>query len=112
MPVETSFEMIVIYVHVALDHRDGISSSYIGFSSFIIVGLIIMTAAVIVTTIRSNAKGMILQITHLTVCIQFQIYIYLFMTSLNIMNGLMLTKHTQTVLTYLVITSIIRPRWS
>ncbi|KAI2662055.1 hypothetical protein H4Q32_007792 [Labeo rohita] len=39
-----------------LDHYDGVSSSYIGFFSFIVVGVVIMTAAVIMTTIRSNAK--------------------------------------------------------
>uniref|UniRef100_A0A8C1ZNN4 Uncharacterized protein n=1 Tax=Cyprinus carpio TaxID=7962 RepID=A0A8C1ZNN4_CYPCA len=39
-----------------LEHHDGVSSFYIGFFSFIVVGLIIMTAAVIVTNIRSNAQ--------------------------------------------------------
>uniref|UniRef100_A0A671TDE0 Uncharacterized protein n=1 Tax=Sinocyclocheilus anshuiensis TaxID=1608454 RepID=A0A671TDE0_9TELE len=34
-----------------------VSSFYIGFFSFIVVGVIIMTAAVIVTNIRSNAQG-------------------------------------------------------
>ncbi|XP_059358860.1 uncharacterized protein LOC132097248 isoform X2 [Carassius carassius] len=38
-----------------LEHHDGVSSFYIGFFSFIVVGVIIMTAAVIVTNIRSNA---------------------------------------------------------
>ncbi|KAL1270319.1 hypothetical protein QQF64_032608 [Cirrhinus molitorella] len=39
-----------------LDYHDGVSSFYIGFFSFIVVGVIIMTAAVIVTTVRSNAQ--------------------------------------------------------
>ncbi|ROI64859.1 Macrophage mannose receptor 1 [Anabarilius grahami] len=37
-------------------HEEGFSLFYICFSSFIAVGLVIMTAAVIVTTIRSKAK--------------------------------------------------------
>ncbi|XP_048066131.1 uncharacterized protein LOC125279946 isoform X2 [Megalobrama amblycephala] len=40
-------------------HEEGVSSFYICFSSFIAVGLVIMTAAVIVTTIRSKAKDSI-----------------------------------------------------
>ncbi|XP_073675602.1 uncharacterized protein [Garra rufa] len=40
------------------DHRDeGVSSFYISFFSFIAVGLFIMTAAVIMATIKSKAKG-------------------------------------------------------
>ncbi|KAI7797934.1 uncharacterized protein LOC130568288 isoform X2 [Triplophysa rosa] len=39
------------------DHREeGVSSSYVGFVSFIAVGLIIMTVVVIVTTFKSNSK--------------------------------------------------------
>ncbi|XP_051758185.1 uncharacterized protein LOC127517072 [Ctenopharyngodon idella] len=37
------------------DHEEVVSLFYICFSSFIAVGLVIMTAAVIVTTIRSKA---------------------------------------------------------
>uniref|UniRef100_A0A8C2IXV3 Uncharacterized protein n=1 Tax=Cyprinus carpio TaxID=7962 RepID=A0A8C2IXV3_CYPCA len=38
-------------------HYEGVSSFYIGFFSFIAVGLFIMTAAVTVATIKSKAKG-------------------------------------------------------
>ncbi|XP_048066116.1 uncharacterized protein LOC125279935 isoform X1 [Megalobrama amblycephala] len=41
------------------DHEEKVSLFYICFSSFIAVGLVIMTAAVIVTTIRSKAKDSI-----------------------------------------------------
>jgi len=41
-----------------LDHcEEGVSSFYISFFSFIVVGLVIMTAAVIIVTFKSNAKG-------------------------------------------------------
>ncbi|XP_026124985.1 uncharacterized protein LOC113107050 isoform X11 [Carassius auratus] len=40
-------------------HYEGVSSFYIGFFSFIAVGLFIMTAAVIVNTVKSKAKGSI-----------------------------------------------------
>ncbi|ROI64855.1 hypothetical protein DPX16_3402 [Anabarilius grahami] len=43
-------------------HEEGVSLFYICFSSFIAVGLVIMTAAVIVTTIRSKAKGVFQQL--------------------------------------------------
>ncbi|RXN04060.1 macrophage mannose receptor 1 [Labeo rohita] len=40
------------------DHHDGgVSSFYIGFFSFIVVGLFIMIVAVIMATIKSKAKG-------------------------------------------------------
>ncbi|XP_058641070.1 uncharacterized protein LOC131545885 [Onychostoma macrolepis] len=39
-----------------LENHDGVSSFYIGFFSFVVVGVIVMTAAVIVTIIRSNAQ--------------------------------------------------------
>ncbi|XP_051524308.1 uncharacterized protein LOC127423781 isoform X2 [Myxocyprinus asiaticus] len=55
---EDQFSETYMYSQPVLDcHKEGISSSYIGFSSFIVVGLIIMTATVIVATMRSNAKG-------------------------------------------------------
>ncbi|XP_065104291.1 uncharacterized protein [Paramisgurnus dabryanus] len=38
-------------------HGEGVSLVYIGFVSFITLGLIIMIAAVILTTIKSNTKG-------------------------------------------------------
>ncbi|RXN39039.1 macrophage mannose receptor 1-like protein [Labeo rohita] len=37
-------------------HKEGVSSFYICFSSFVVVGLFIMTAAVIMTNIRSKTK--------------------------------------------------------
>uniref|UniRef100_A0A9J8CHW5 Uncharacterized protein n=1 Tax=Cyprinus carpio carpio TaxID=630221 RepID=A0A9J8CHW5_CYPCA len=43
--------------HCLDPHYEGASSSYIGFFSFIAVGLFIMTAAVTVATIKSKAKG-------------------------------------------------------
>ncbi|XP_050972913.1 macrophage mannose receptor 1 [Labeo rohita] len=39
------------------DQEEGVSTFYICFSSFVAVGLFIMTAAVIVTNIRSRTKG-------------------------------------------------------
>ncbi|KAI2662062.1 Protein argonaute-3 [Labeo rohita] len=40
------------------DHHDGgVSSFYIGFFSFIVVGLFIMIVAVIMATLKSKAKG-------------------------------------------------------
>ncbi len=55
--------------HNCLDnHEEGVSSFYISFFSFIAVGLFIMTAAVIVTTIKSKAKGMLfIQTIHIHV---------------------------------------------
>ncbi|KAK7136294.1 hypothetical protein R3I94_014817 [Phoxinus phoxinus] len=50
------------YTYV-LDHHEGVSSFYICFSSFIAVGVVIMTVAVIVTTIRSKAKDSIINPT-------------------------------------------------
>ncbi|XP_048066136.1 macrophage mannose receptor 1-like [Megalobrama amblycephala] len=47
-------------------HREGVSLFYICFSSFIAVGLVIMTAAVIMTTIRSKAKDAINSTTTVT----------------------------------------------
>ncbi|KAK9971037.1 hypothetical protein ABG768_026933 [Culter alburnus] len=47
-------------------HEEGVSLFYICFSSFIAVGLVIMTAAVIVTTIRSKAKDSINHTTTVT----------------------------------------------
>ncbi|XP_067250493.1 uncharacterized protein [Chanodichthys erythropterus] len=41
---------------IFLQHEEGVSSFYIGLFSFLVVGLIIMTAAVIVTTLKSNTK--------------------------------------------------------
>ncbi|KAI2662061.1 Protein argonaute-3 [Labeo rohita] len=48
------------------DHHDGgVSSFYIGFFSFIVVGLFIMIVAVIMATIKSKAKGVCFtQTTH------------------------------------------------
>ncbi|KAF4110302.1 hypothetical protein G5714_009554 [Onychostoma macrolepis] len=43
--------------HCLDNHKEGVSSFYISFFSFIAVGLFIMTATVIVTTIKSKAKG-------------------------------------------------------
>ncbi len=43
--------------HAVLEYHDGVSSFYIGFFSFIVVGVIIMNAAVTVTNIRTNAQG-------------------------------------------------------
>ncbi|XP_048066382.1 uncharacterized protein LOC125280103 [Megalobrama amblycephala] len=43
-----------------LQHEEGVSSFYIGFFSFIVVGLVIMTAAVIMTTLKSNTKGSVI----------------------------------------------------
>uniref|UniRef100_A0A8C2L0M2 Uncharacterized protein n=1 Tax=Cyprinus carpio TaxID=7962 RepID=A0A8C2L0M2_CYPCA len=45
-------------------HYEGVSSFYIGFFSFIAVGLVIMTAAVIMTTVKSKAKGVCFIQTH------------------------------------------------
>ncbi|XDV49515.1 hypothetical protein PO909_018750 [Leuciscus waleckii] len=48
-------------------HEEGVSSFYIGFFSFIVVGLVIMTAAVIMATFKSNAKGVhFTQTTHIS----------------------------------------------
>ncbi|XP_048066137.1 uncharacterized protein LOC125279951 [Megalobrama amblycephala] len=55
------------YKRSVLDHhKEGVSLFYICFSSFIAVGLVIMTAAVIVTTIRSKAKDSINHTTTVT----------------------------------------------
>ncbi|XP_016089489.1 uncharacterized protein [Sinocyclocheilus grahami] len=45
--------------HCLDHHYEGVSSFYITIFSFIAVGLFIMTAAVIVTTVKSKAKGSI-----------------------------------------------------
>ncbi|KAK2898236.1 hypothetical protein Q8A67_009654 [Cirrhinus molitorella] len=45
------------HVRILDHHEGGVSSFYICFSSFIAVGLLIMTAAVIVTNIRSKTKA-------------------------------------------------------
>ncbi|XP_043102119.1 uncharacterized protein LOC122350007 isoform X2 [Puntigrus tetrazona] len=42
--------------HHGLDNHEGVSPLYISFFSFIVVGLFIMTAAVIVTTIKNKVK--------------------------------------------------------
>ncbi|XDV49528.1 hypothetical protein PO909_018761 [Leuciscus waleckii] len=51
------------YTYVLDNHEEGVSLFYICFSSFIAVGLFIMTVAVIVTTIRSKAKDSIINPT-------------------------------------------------
>uniref|UniRef100_A0A8C1XV17 Uncharacterized protein n=1 Tax=Cyprinus carpio TaxID=7962 RepID=A0A8C1XV17_CYPCA len=56
-------------------HEEGASLLYICFSSFIAVGLFIMTAAVIVINIRSKTKG---------VCFTS----YSFIAAMNVMKGL------------------------
>jgi len=77
--MHTSF-CLSLHFHADLDHHEeGASLFYICFSSFIAVGLFIMTVAVIVTTIRSKAKG---------VCLPT---VYLFIAGMNIMNILMTT---------------------
>ncbi len=55
---------VVFVLPAVLDHNEeGVSVFYICFSSFIAVGLFIMTAAVIRTTIRSKAKGVFHQLS-------------------------------------------------
>jgi len=57
MQAKTYF-CLSLHFHAVLDHHEEeVSLFYICFSSFIAVGLFIMTVAVIVTTIRSKAKG-------------------------------------------------------
>uniref|UniRef100_A0A671KQG6 Uncharacterized protein n=1 Tax=Sinocyclocheilus anshuiensis TaxID=1608454 RepID=A0A671KQG6_9TELE len=67
------------YNYIFDHHEEGLSLSYICFSSFIAVGLFIMTAAVIVTHIRSKTKGVCLLVTHS------------FIAAMNIIEGLMTT---------------------
>ncbi|XP_051964127.1 uncharacterized protein LOC127630533 isoform X47 [Xyrauchen texanus] len=62
---EDRFSETYMYSQPVLDcHKEEISSSYIGFSSFIVVGLIIITAAVIVATMRTKAKGSALPVNN------------------------------------------------
>lgn len=60
--------MSVTFSSVLDHHKEGVSSIYLGFCSFIAVGLIIMTVAVIVSNAWSKNKGECLLVNNFTVC--------------------------------------------